>query len=88
LPGASAAVDGYAVSAALLESGLALDPGSHEIVVTAEGRQPASLRVELREADRIEVALTLARRDPADAVSSSSGAAAGRADRRRRPLLR
>ena len=51
--GAAVAIDGVAQPAVLDGTPVAVDPGSHTFTVTLTGRQPASLRLSLREGDRV-----------------------------------
>ena len=50
---AALAIDGVAQPVVLDGTPLAVDPGSHTFTVTLSGRQPASLRLSLREGDRV-----------------------------------
>lgn len=49
--------DGVRLGAASLDSPLPLDPGTHELVVEAEGREPRRAKVELREGSSETVTL-------------------------------
>jgi hypothetical protein len=57
LPGLKVRLDGVALSAATLDTSLALDPGEHVVSAEAEGHEPFEARVTLAEREKKTVAI-------------------------------
>ena len=75
VPDLKLAVDGQAMSAALVGVDRPTDPGSHEVTATATGYQPAKKSVKLAEGQRVEVKLELVA-DPGAAPAAAAPVAA------------